>query len=95
MLKHNEINLLAVFGLRRVEHCPPHFTVVDFDMQSDEKTITDWIYENLSGRFYLGGSYWHRTDNSMTCYSRVAFEIPGEASYFALIKDSLIESNKI
>jgi hypothetical protein len=92
MIKYGEVNPLAVFGLRRLEHCPPHFTVLDVEI-SDEKIITDWIYENLAGRFYVGGNYWHRSDNNTLCYSRIAFEIPGEASYFALVKDSLNDSN--
>ena len=54
MLKHGEPNPLNVFGLRKLDHCPPHFERVVFDIKTSEKQITDWIHENLSGRFYLG-----------------------------------------
>jgi hypothetical protein len=89
MLKHDEANPLAVFGLRRIDHCPPHFTKVLIDTYASEKTFTDWIYEHLSGRFYYGD--WYRESdsgkNSMTrC---IAFEEPGEASYFTLILDTI------
>jgi hypothetical protein len=89
MLKHNEANPLAVFGLRRVEHCPPHFVTVVFDSYVPEKQITDWVYENLSGRFYFGD--WYKEDDSKKhSMSRcIAFEQPGEASYFTLILDTI------
>jgi hypothetical protein len=89
MLKHNEANPLAVFGLRRIDHCPPHFTHVEFDSYVQEKTITDWVYENLTGRFYFGDWY-KEGDNGKSAMSRcVAFEEPGEASYFSLMLDQI------
>ena len=57
MLIHGEINPLAVFGLRRVNHCPPHFSKMIFDTYVPEKTFTDWIYSHLDGRFYYGEWY--------------------------------------
>ena len=54
MLKHGEINPLNVFGLRRMDHCPPHFEKVYFDLRTSEKHISDWIYEHLIGRFWFG-----------------------------------------
>ena len=89
MLKHNEANPLAVFGLRRVEHCPPHFTPVLFDSYNVEKHITDWIYEHFSGRFYYG-DYYKEGESGKTGVSRcAAFEEPSEASYFSLILDTI------
>lgn len=89
MLKHNEANPLAVFGLRRIEHCPPHFTKVFFDAYTQEKTITDWIYEHLSGRFYYGDWYKESEHNKTIATRCVAFEEPGEASYFTLVLDTI------
>ena len=89
MLKHNEVNPLAVFGLRRVAHCPPHFTKVQFDSYTNEKALTDWIYENLTGRFYFG-EWYNETESGKSSMSRcAAFEEPGEASYFSLILDTI------
>ena len=91
MLKHGEPNPLNIFGLRRLDHCPPHFTPVEFEIgYSQEKAITDWLYENLEGRFYMGV-----VDNSnKNSYHRknvVAFEIHGEASYFSLYLPQLLD----
>jgi hypothetical protein len=95
MLKYNEINPLNVFGLRQIEHCPPHFERVTFNIAVAEKQITDWIYENLEGRFHIGptditvarseGATTHR-------YHCVAFEVLSEASYFSL---TLSQINKL
>jgi hypothetical protein len=89
MLKYGEVNQLAVFGLRQLEHCPPHFTAVDFELRTHEKEILDWIWEHLSGRFYLGDFYTKTTGNSVSLSKRAAFEIAGEASMFALIIDQI------
>jgi hypothetical protein len=89
MLKHNEVNPLAVFGLRRVDHCPPHFTKVTFDLATQEKTVTDWIWEHLDGRFYIGDFYIESTGSGVNMQKMVAFETPGEASYFSLILDTI------
>lgn len=87
MLKHNDINPLNVFGLRELSHCPPHFCRVTFDLASTERRIKDWIYENLSGRFWIGDVY-HSTDTGNTVMQKcVAFELHSEASYFGLFLD--------
>ena len=94
MLKHNEVNPLAVFGLRKLEHCPPHFTKVNFSLQTAEKHITDWIWENLSGRFYIGDTYTNGDNKNSPVHieKTVGFEMPGEASYFSLVVDTINKS---
>lgn len=89
MLKYGEVNPLAVFGLRELEHCPPHFTTVDFQLRCGQKVITDWIWSNLSGRFWLGEYYYKDENNLVQTIRRAAFEQPGEASMFALILDQI------
>jgi hypothetical protein len=90
MLKHNEVNALNVFGLRRVDHCPAHFTRFSFDINTSDKTITDWIYENLTGRFYYGDEYFvHESNGRVGMHKCAAFEQAGEASYFALQLDTI------
>ena len=90
MLKHNEVNALSVFGLRRVDHCPAHFTRFSFDVTTTDKIITDWIYENLTGRFYYGDMYFvHESNGKVGMHKSAAFEIAGEASYFALQLDTI------
>jgi hypothetical protein len=89
MLKHNEANPLAVFGLRELDHCPPHFIRVEFELKATEKTISDWIWSNLSGRFWYGD--WYFKDDAQNVHTQkcVAFEIAGEASMFALVLDQI------
>jgi hypothetical protein len=86
MLKHGEVNQLNVFDLRQVHHCPPHFVVVTFDLRTNIKEISDWIYENLSGRFYIG-DYFDNSESDpgkVKMQKAVAFELHEEASYFGL-----------
>ena|ERR1035437_2440333 len=89
MLKYNEINSLAVFGLRELEHCPPHFVKVEFALATEEKNITDWIWANLEGRFWVGDWYTKTTEKKITFQRCAAFEIPGEASFFVLQLDRI------
>ena len=89
MLKHNEANPLAVFGLRELEHCPPHFVRVPFDQRTNDKTILDWIWTNLEGRFWYGDYYYKDEANNVAFQKCAAFEISGESSMFALILDQI------
>jgi len=89
MLKYGEVNRLAVFGLRQLEHCPPHFVSVDFELRTMEKTVSDWIWEHLAGRFYYGDYYAKTPEGSVTMFRRAAFEIASEASMFALMIDQI------
>ena len=65
MLKYNEANPLAVFGLRELEHCPLHFVQVTFDLKAHEKAISDWIWTNLGGRFWYGDWYSKDENNNV------------------------------
>lgn len=91
MIKHGEVNPLNVFGLRRIDHCPPHFERVTFDLRTDVKNITDWIYENLSGRFWIGDVYLPNEDNPqhLSIQTSVAFELHEEASFFCLMLSTI------
>ena len=84
MLKYGEPNPLNIHGLREVSWCPPHFTQVSFESVVTEKVIKDWLYENLEGRFYVGIVDINKSPSGSSRSQLVAFEIPGEASYFSL-----------
>jgi hypothetical protein len=84
MLKHGEVNPLNVHGLRRLEHCAPHFEKVFFDSNCWDKTILNWIHENLEGRFYLG----EQLAGPLVTRKCAAFERHSEASYFTLMLDT-------
>lgn len=79
------VNQLNNHNLRELDHCPPHFFPVDFDLSANEKRLRDWIWENLQGRFYFGDTY-GTGENAKNSYlkKRAAFEIHSEASYFAI-----------
>lgn len=84
MLKHGEANPLNIFGLRKLDHCPPHFERVEFNPYANEKAIQDWIYENLSGRFYIGYRDVNSNGSQFQRQLIVGFEQASEASYFSL-----------
>lgn len=89
MLKYKQPNPLNVFGLRQLEQCPPHFTIITFNLISSPKKITDWIYENLEGRFWIGDHYFKSEQGSIHSQKSVGFELASEASYFALMLDQI------
>jgi hypothetical protein len=93
MLKYGEINPLNVHGMRRLDWQPPHFTPFCFDLRTNEKSISDWVWANLSGRFYYG-DHTHVDEQGRKSMSKiVAFEIPAEASYFGLMVDHVNRSD--
>lgn len=75
-LKIHEANPLAIFNMRRMEHCPPHFQKIVFTLATNERDILDWIFENTEGRFFLMTEV-----NGNEC---VAFEVHNEATFFTL-----------
>lgn len=83
MLKHGEVNPLNVFGLRKLEHRPPHFESVTFEPYIQDKVVSDWIFENLQGRFYIGYND-TSVNGSFQRQMIVSFERANEASYFSL-----------
>jgi hypothetical protein len=91
MLKYNQPNPLSVHGLRELNWCPPHFTRVQFEPYITKKQVTDWLYENLEGRFYVGDIDVPRTSGGKPIDRNllVGFELPAEASYFSLILASI------
>lgn len=89
MLKYNQPNPLNVFGLRQLEHNPPHFTTVSFDIRVGQKQITDWIWENLSGRFWVGDVYSLNENGGLMMCRAASFEHAAEASYFSLLLDQI------
>jgi len=62
-----------------------------FEPYATEKQITDWLYENLEGRFYVGNIDVARTPGGKPIDRNllVAFELSSEASYFSLILPSI------
>jgi hypothetical protein len=95
MLKHKEVNPLAVFGLRELDWCPPHFVRVEFELKTTDKTIMDWIWSHLEGRFWFGEYYSKDSANLVSFCKCVGFEVAGEASMFALVLDQINKHDDI
>ena len=89
MLRDGEANPLTVHGLREMSHCPPHFVQVRFELRYSIKQVSDWIWENLQGRFWIGDVYYPTDRGSIAMTACVAFELPGEASMFSLCLDQI------
>lgn len=89
-LAKNTISKFNIFGLRKVKSCPPHFKTVCIPYKWDTVTsVEDWIYENLSGRYYIGKNI--SLDNNSTLQTSVliGFENHKEASFFLLAYGNL------
>lgn len=89
MLRDGEANPLTVHGLRELDFCPPHFVKVEFDIRCSRKQITDWIWENLEGRFWFGDWFSIGESGQLAMNTCAAFEIPGEATMFSLCLDQI------
>jgi len=92
MFKFGTANPLNVHNLRRLDYCPPHFVKLELDYyQYNDKDLSNWIYENLVGRFYLGYAD-VPVAHSMSRRHIVGFEIPSEVSYMGLSLPSISTS---
>jgi hypothetical protein len=78
-------NPLNINDIRKVEHIPPHFIRVTFDLRASKQDIINWIYENLHSRFYADNIEIMDSDTGRsTMKFVVSFEDHAEASYFSL-----------
>lgn len=88
MLSKGKINPLNVIEARRVEFCPPYFeTVVINPSYNLNVAIDEWIYNHLSGRYFMGPSIEEATGTSSSGFKqklKIGFENPSELSYFML-----------
>jgi hypothetical protein len=79
-------NPLNFFEARQVQVLPPHFESVAIGLRlyNLEDSITKWITDNLSGRFYVGSQTILDTQKQYQKVLQVGFEDPKELSYFSL-----------
>lgn len=75
-----EAEFIELARLRQLDFFSPHLTVVDISSQKrNEKRITDWLWSNTNGRFWIGSQ---EIDKELKFI--VGFEIPYEATFFSL-----------
>ena len=84
-----EVNPLSVHGLRRLNYCPVHFARIEIEQKASQKKITDWIYENLRGRFCLNNQ---RDTKAFQTIMVLGFEDHAEATLMSL---QLNEINRV
>lgn len=88
MIENKQL-MVDLIAQRQLTHCPPHFELVSFDSATSDKIITNWIWENLTGRFYFGDYYEAPNSKSLTLRKAAGFELHSEASYFAMFLPEL------
>lgn len=94
-MKEFNINPLNVIGERRLECLLPHIEPVFLDQLNftNRHRISEWIEENLSGRYYIG--YINRLfDNRIITQEIVGFEDTYESTIF-LLKCPYLAKNKL
>lgn len=86
MIRKGKINPLNVLDIRRTEFCPPYFETISVTFSYNLlKALNDWIYDNISGRYYIGQTVELVDDDSQFKNKiKVGFENPGDMSYFML-----------
>ena len=79
-------NPLNFFGVRQVRVPPPHFEVMNIQMNryNLEDSIAKWITKNLKSRFYVGKITNLDISNQYVQTLQIGFEDPKELSYFSL-----------
>ncbi len=77
-------NPLDVLGIRRVNFCPSTFETIDLEKTYNiEAVLSDWIEDNLSGRYFLGENVSLKNE-SISSVTTVGFELSKEMSFFML-----------
>lgn len=85
-MKNGKINPLDVKGIRKVPFPAAHFTFVTLPKYSPGYTekIERWIWNNLSGRYYIGQNISLDHRNTAIFTTLVGFETPKEQTFFNL-----------
>jgi hypothetical protein len=89
-LAKNTISKFNIFGLRKVNSCPPHFKTITVPYKwNTSGDVETWIYENLSGRYYIGKTVKLDADSTLQTVILIGFENHKEATFFLLSNGNL------
>lgn len=81
----NDINPLNVLEVRRVDFCPPYFETINISPAYNlAKALDEWIYENMSSRYYIGDTVEATEGSPLRQKLKIGFENPSELSFFML-----------
>lgn len=75
-LKYHDVNPLAVNNMRQMTFCPAHFHTMTIDLIVGQKRLTDWLFENTDGRFYV--------EQNHAATVKIGFENHYEATVLAM-----------
>jgi hypothetical protein len=85
MLEKGKVNPLNVLEVRRLEFCPPYFeSIIITPSYNLNSAIDDWIFSNLTGRYYIGPAIGTDQSTGLKQKLRIGFETSKEMSYFML-----------
>jgi len=84
-LRAGKVNPLNVLGLRRVQFPAHHFHYTNHYKYSPfiVKTVNQWIYNNMNGRYFIGQGI-ELAENQFIYITKIGFEQEKELSYFRL-----------
>jgi hypothetical protein len=90
-LKHGKPNPLNFLDLRRVQFPARHFHYTTLPKYSPGivKSVDNWIYNNLNGRYYVGQAIDLDNTNTITYVTKIGFEQEKEISFFLLSYSNL------
>lgn len=94
-LSKRDINPLNVFGMRRINHIPPHFSCLIIDSHWDEriKKIDQWVYINLNSRYCIKTTQFLDDKRKIYIKCVLGIEDPKELTWLTL-KCPYINNNK-
>jgi hypothetical protein len=87
LLKTKDPNALNFFEIRKAKYPLPYFEYIQIPLKYNlEIPMTNWIQDNLKGRFYIGIALTVQTKEtkSIAKVLKIGFEDPKELSYFTL-----------
>lgn len=82
-LTKGTVNPLNVLGLRKLDWVPEHFTKISVKT-TELDNMSNWIYNNLNGRFAIARSLKIDDNNKMVETHNLGFEDPAELTMFSL-----------
>jgi len=82
-----DLNALDVLNSRKITSAAPHFSKImisNFDWDTLDQSIEDWITANLKGRYYLISLPYVAEDGKLKTARFAGFEDHKEITYFIL-----------
>lgn len=84
-IKNGTPNPLNILEIRKANFPARHFFYTKINRYNPSllRSIDDWIYNNLNGRYYIGQGI-DLSDNTIVYITKIGFETEKELSFFRL-----------